>query len=58
MNKFRNHVISLAKAGFSVEFVWLDFVQKRAKEWKRISLDKGRFIILSVFNDLKLGKIS
>lgn len=55
MKRFKEYVISLAKAGFESWYVWGDFTQKRSKKWKNVSLEQGRFIILSVYHDLKLG---
>lgn len=55
MRKFREYVTSLAKAGFDAWFVWMDFSQKRTKKWKSVSLEQGRYIIMSVYHDLKQG---
>ena len=54
MKRFREYVTSLAKAGISSWYVWADFTQKRTKKWKNVSVEQGRYIIMSVYHDLGL----
>ena len=52
MKRFREYVTTLAKAGFDAWYVWADFTQKRTKKWRSVSVEQGRFIIMSIYHEL------